>query len=79
MSCITRVPLAGHRHLGLIAVQARPRGAPGPGRRVADLVPNWTPRGNERERLKWCRQERVRTARAIKAVRRAIAAAGATP
>lgn len=79
MSCITRVPLAGHRHLGLIALQARLEVLQARADELADLVPNWIPRGNERERLKWCRQERVRTARAIKAVRRAIAAAGGTP
>jgi hypothetical protein len=79
MSCITRVPLVGHRHLGLSALQARLAVLQARANVLADLVPNWIPRGNERERRKWLRQERVRTAKAIKAVKRAIAAAEGTP
>jgi hypothetical protein len=76
MSCITRVPLVGHRHLGLIALQARLAVLQARLDELNDLVPGWIPRGNERERRKWLRQERVRTAKAVKAVRRAIAEAG---
>ena len=79
MSCITRVPIpTGHRHLGLIALQARLAVLQARLDELNDLVPGWIPRGNE-ERRKWLRQERVRTAKAVKAVRRAIAAAGGTP
>lgn len=80
MSCITRVPIpSGHRHLGPIALKARLAVLQARHDQLNDLVPGWIPRGNERERRKWLRQERVRTAKAIKAVKRAIAAAEGTP
>jgi len=42
-----------------------------------DLVPNFfAAKHSQRERQRWLRQERTKTAKAIKVVRRAIAAAG---
>ncbi len=67
----------GHRRLTLVALRARLEVLQARADELADLVPNWIPRGSERQRLKWCRQERVRTAKALKAVRRTIAAAEA--
>ena len=75
MSCITRVPLlTGHRRLTRVALEARLKVLQARADELADLVPNWIPRGSERQRLKWCRQERTRTAKALRACRRALEA-----
>ena len=79
MSCNTRAPIPGHRRLTLVALRAHLDVLQARADELADLVPNWIPRGSDRQRLKWCRQERRRTAKAIKACRRQLAAAGGTP
>ena len=77
MSCITRAPVpAGHHRLTRVALQARLEVLEARFAELNDLVPNWIPRGGERRRLKWRRRERTRTARAIKACRRLLAASG---
>ena len=81
-ACTTRLPRlpAGHRRLELKALLGHLAVLETRTAELADLMPNYfAAKSDQRQRLRWLRQEKTRTAKLIRQVKRAIAAAQRGP